>query len=55
MIQFFHSSDSAEAYDHVHVMSMFMISECEFEILAAAADRFMIDMIYEMIFQDHAD
>ena len=55
MIQFFHSLNSAEAYNHVHVISMFMTSEYEFEILAAAVNRFVINMIHEMILQNHAN
>ena len=55
MIQFFCSSDSAEAYDHVHVMSMFITLKCEFEILAVTVDKFVINVICEMIFQNYAD
>ena len=47
---FFYSSDSVKAYDCVHMMSMFMTSECEFEVLAVAINRFMINVICETIF-----
>jgi len=37
-------------YNHIYMMSMFMILRCEFEILAAAINEFVIDVIHEMIF-----
>jgi len=53
--QFFYSSDSAETYNHVHMISIFIMLKCWFRVLAVTVNRFMINMIHEMIFQDHAD